>query len=110
MTSSRSRSTANTSSRRCAARSRRASTADVSRIAAGKLTLDRRPVDLKAIIEAALDAIRGPAEARGVQLETRLEVAHAQADADPARLQQILWNLLSNAVKFSAEGGRVVVR
>jgi len=83
---------------------------DVSRIAAGKLVLDLRPVNPKALVEAALDAIRGAAEAKQVRLEAQFEFSEGQVRGDPVRLQQIVWNLLSNAVKFSAQGGRVVVR
>ena len=83
---------------------------DVSRIAAGKLVLDLRPVNPKALVEAALDAIRGAAEAKQVRLEAQFEFSEGQVRGDPVRLQQVVWNLLSNAVKFSAQGGHVVVR
>jgi signal transduction histidine kinase len=83
---------------------------DVSRIAAGKLVLDLRPVNPKPLVEAALDAVRGAAEAKQVRLEAEFEFSEGQVRGDPARLQQIVWNLLSNAVKFSSPGGRVLVR
>ena len=82
---------------------------DVSRIAAGKLVLDPRPVNPTPVVEAALDAVRGAAEAKQIRLEAELELTEGQVRGDPARLQQIVWNLLSNAVKFSTQGGRVVV-
>ena len=83
---------------------------DVSRIAAGKLVLDLRPVNPKPLVEAALEAIRGAAEAKQVRLEAQFEFSEGQVRGDPIRLQQVVWNLLSNAVKFSAQGGHVVVR
>jgi len=83
---------------------------DVSRIAAGKLVLDLRPTNPTPVVEAALDAVRGAAEAKQVRLEAEFELTEGQVRGDPARLQQIVWNLLSNAVKFSTEGGRVVAR
>ncbi|HSV06043.1 MAG TPA: response regulator [Candidatus Binatus sp.] len=83
---------------------------DVSRIAAGKVVLDLRPVDPRPVVEAALDAARGAAEAKQVRLEPEFEFTEGQIRCDAARLQQIVWNLVSNAVKFSAQGGRVVVR
>ena len=83
---------------------------DVSRIVSGKLVLDVGPVNLTDVAEAALDAVRGAAEAKGVRLEQVLELTGNQVEGDPARLQQVVWNLLSNAVKFSAAGGRIVLR
>jgi signal transduction histidine kinase len=84
---------------------------DVSRIIAGKLRLDVRPVDLVSVIEAALDAVRPAAEGRAVRLETVLDPKAGPISGDPQRLQQVLWNLLSNAIKFVAgQTGRVHVR
>src|SRR5919198_1490095 len=78
---------------------------DMSRITAGKLVLDARPVDLVVVAEAALDAVRAEAEAKEVRLERDFGLGGARVQGDPARLQQIIWNLLSNAVKFSPRGG-----
>ena len=83
---------------------------DVSRITAGKLVLDARPIDLAAVAEAALDAVRADAEAKEVRIEQVFELGGGRVQGDPARLQQVMWNLLSNAVKFSSRGGRVVLR
>ncbi len=83
---------------------------DMSRITAGKLVIDARPVDLTAVVEAALDAVRADAEAKEVRLERVFELGAEPVQGDPARLQQIMWNLLSNAVKFSPRGGRVLLR
>ena len=83
---------------------------DMSRITAGKLVLDARPVDLAAVAEAALDAVRADAEAKEVRVERVSELGAEPVQGDPARLQQIMWNLLSNAVKFSPRGGRVLLR
>ena len=82
---------------------------DVSRITAGKLTLQRVPVDLPTVIEAAVDAARAAAAAKSVALATQIEPGVGPVLGDAARLQQIVWNLLSNAVKFSEAGGRVTV-
>src|SRR5205807_4143900 len=83
---------------------------DVSRIVTGKLVLELGPVDLADVCEAALDAVRVAAEAKGVELESVFDPIGDQVEGDPARLQQVVWNLLSNAVKFSPPGGRVVLR
>jgi signal transduction histidine kinase/ActR/RegA family two-component response regulator len=83
---------------------------DVSRIITGKLRLKLRRVELKQIIEAATDAVRPAADAKGIRLEFRLDPGVPLVFGDPDRLQQIVWNLLSNAVKFTPGEGRVEVR
>ncbi len=82
---------------------------DVSRIVTGKLRLDVRPVDLGGVIDAAVDAVRPAADARGIQIETILDPRAGAVSGDPNRLQQIIWNLVSNAVKFTGKGGLVQV-
>jgi len=83
---------------------------DVSRIISGKLSLDVRPLDLRTIIEAAMDTVRPAAEAKGITLRTEFEEGPGPISGDPNRLQQVIWNLLSNAVKFTPKGGDVSVQ
>jgi PAS domain S-box-containing protein len=81
---------------------------DVSRIVTGKLRLELRPVELGPVVDAALDAVRPAAEAKGVYLTfERAMPATVLGDAD--RLQQVVWNLLVNAIKFTPPEGRVTV-
>ncbi|HYO90879.1 MAG TPA: response regulator, partial [Pyrinomonadaceae bacterium] len=82
---------------------------DISRIVTGKLQFEREPVDLKAVVRAALDTMRGQADQRGVSLATNLPPASLVVQGSPVRLQQVVLNLLSNAIKFTDAGGRVVV-
>jgi PAS domain S-box-containing protein len=82
---------------------------DVSRIVSGKLRLDLRTVDLPPIVEAAIEACRPAADAKGVQLDRFLDASAGPVDGDPDRLQQVVWNLISNAVKFTPRGGRAEV-
>lgn len=93
---------------------------DISRILRGKLSLNVLPVDLSAVISAALETVHLAAEAKGIDL--RFEVSERvdeypsthlpiiQVLGDAGRLQQVIWNLLSNAVKFTPHGGRVEVK
>src|ERR671926_240302 len=83
---------------------------DVSRIVTGKLRIDVRPVDTNTFIEAAVEALRPAAEAKGVRLQKVLDTGTVTVSGDPVRLQQVVWNLLSNAIKFTPRGGRVQVR
>ena len=80
---------------------------DVSRIVTGKMRLSVRGVELPAVVEAALDAIRPAATAKDIRLSSVLDPAAGPVIGDPDRLQQVVWNLLSNAIKFTPRGGRV---
>ena len=82
---------------------------DVSRVMTGKLRLDERPVDLQAVILAAVDALKPAVRAREIELGVSLSPVFGDIIGDPDRLQQVVWNLLSNAVKFTPPHGRVEV-
>ncbi|MCU0680839.1 MAG: response regulator [Polyangiaceae bacterium] len=83
---------------------------DISRITSGKLRLQLRPVDLREVVEAALDVVRPAADAKGIRLQATFDASAGPLVGDPDRLQQIIWNFLTNAVKFTPKGGRVWVR
>jgi CheY-like chemotaxis protein len=83
---------------------------DVSRIMTGKLLLDVRPIELGAVIEAALEAVRPATDAKNIHLETLLDPTVGVVSGDSNRLQQVVWNVLSNAIKFTPTGGHVYVR
>lgn len=80
---------------------------DVSRVMGGKLRLDIQPVDVGEIVREAVETVRPAAHAKGIRIDVRVDPAASLVDADPERLQQIVWNLLSNAVKFTPADGRV---
>ncbi len=82
---------------------------DVSRIVAGKLTIDAEPVDLSRVAEAALEGMRESAREKGVLLSCAPGPSGAWVRGDAARLQQCLANLIDNAVKFTPAGKRVHV-
>jgi signal transduction histidine kinase/ActR/RegA family two-component response regulator len=83
---------------------------DVSRIITGKLRLDVAPLEPAVVVEAALDAVRPAADAKGIHLQPLLDPRAGPVSGDADRLQQVVWNLLSNAIKFTPRGGRVQVR
>jgi PAS domain S-box-containing protein len=83
---------------------------DVSRVITGKLQLNLGPVDLVAVVDAALDAVRPALEAKAINIETIIDAGLRIVPGDPDRLQQVVWNLLSNAVKFTPTEGKVEVR
>jgi signal transduction histidine kinase/DNA-binding response OmpR family regulator len=82
---------------------------DMSRITSGKLRLDVQTVLPISFIEAAIDAVRPAAQAKGIRLETVIDPLAGPVSGDPNRLQQVVWNLLSNAIKFTSKGGKVQI-
>jgi PAS domain S-box-containing protein len=83
---------------------------DTSRIISGKLHVERRGMDLLAVIEAGLEAVGPAILQKRLQLEVHLPDTPVWIQGDPQRLQQVIWNLASNAAKFTPDGGRVEVR
>lgn len=82
---------------------------DVSRIITGKLQIEQRPVQLSAVIEAAIEAVRPAFESKQVRFELDAKPPSSLVLGDANRLQQIFWNLFSNAVKFTPQDGEVRV-
>ncbi|MGE4056707.1 MAG: ATP-binding protein, partial [Vicinamibacterales bacterium] len=82
---------------------------DVSRIIAGKLEIVRRPVLMPQMIEAVLTSIAPAAEAKQIEVTTRVPADLPPIDGDPKRLHQVFANIVSNAVKFTPDRGRVEI-
>ncbi len=82
---------------------------DVSRITTGKMRLDRRPADIRRVVEAAIETVRPSAEAKAIDLHFDDGPGIELLKIDPDRIQQVAWNLLSNAIKFTPLRGRVDV-
>jgi len=80
---------------------------DIARITSGKLALDSSPIDLRLVVQGAIDGVQLSADAKNIKIVSQLSSAAVLGDA--ARLQQVVWNLLSNAIKFTPAGGRVEV-
>jgi signal transduction histidine kinase/ActR/RegA family two-component response regulator len=82
---------------------------DVSRVIAGELRLELRPVQLAPVIEAAVDAVHDAAADKSIRIDTVLGPGSVAVCGDRRRLQQVVWNLVSNAVTFTPNGGRATI-
>jgi PAS domain S-box-containing protein len=82
---------------------------DMSRIVSGKLRLSIEKVELRALLEDAVESVERAAVEKNVAIQCELAASSIVA-GDPSRIQQIVWNLLWNAIKFTPAGGRVLVR
>lgn len=80
---------------------------DVSAIEAGRLSLERRPVDPVLVAAQAMQLFEPMAEEQGITLDLDLPEYLPRIHADSERLLQALGNLLGNALKFTPSGGHV---
>ncbi|PSB40740.1 hybrid sensor histidine kinase/response regulator, partial [filamentous cyanobacterium Phorm 6] len=83
---------------------------DVSRILRGKLNFNLYPIQLKNVIEMAIDSLKPLAETKSIVIVFQADSNVGKVIGDSDRLQQVVWNLLSNAIKFTPDGGKVDVR
>ena len=80
---------------------------DVARAAAGKMALNRQPIDLGDVAGACVRSLRESGRTREHRVTFRAE--SVIVNADPTRLAQIITNVLDNAIKFTPSGGSVDV-
>lgn len=83
---------------------------DLSRVRAGKLALNRSIIDVVAIANSILEVLAPVASSAGLELRGEFDVHQAiHLNADPLRIEQVIWNLLNNGIKFTPEGGSVTL-
>jgi PAS domain S-box-containing protein len=80
---------------------------DLSKIEAGKMTLDLEPVQISSMFANSLSIIREKAAARNIHLTMDAPESLGAIRSDARKVKQIVYNLLSNAVKFTSERGEV---
>jgi signal transduction histidine kinase/ActR/RegA family two-component response regulator len=83
---------------------------DLSRLRSGKLELNRETVSPVVSIENAIETVRIDADSKEIEIQVIARDEPLFVQADPVRLEQIIWYLLNNSVKFTPRGGRIEVR
>jgi len=83
---------------------------DITRIGRGTLRLEPRTFDAHDAVRQAVHICSGEIEQGRIALLSELTASEHFVEADPARLQQIIWNLIKNATKFTPPGGSIAVR
>ena len=82
---------------------------DLSRIEAGKLTLQPATIELRALVDEAVDLMAAIGRDKPLALSCTVDAAlPAHVQGDPLRLRQLLVNLLHNAIKFTERGSVAV--
>lgn len=82
---------------------------DLTRVAHGKISLDRKPVKVHEILKEALNTVQEEVRAKRLLVQCHFQAKQSTVQGDPVRLQQIFWNVIKNAVKFTPEDGRIEV-
>ena len=82
---------------------------DMTRLEAGRLTVDPKPVQIGDLVQHAATELRPLADAARVALHVHLADDLPLVDADPHRVRQLLSNLVGNAIKFTPNGGNITI-
>src|SRR4029078_8860483 len=83
---------------------------DLSKVEAGKMTLDLEPVAIASLFVNSRSVVREKAASHHIRLNIEAPEELGSIQADARKVKQIVYNLLSNAVKFTHEGGQVTLR
>ena len=80
---------------------------DVSRITMGKLNLHKEPVELRDVLQHAVETARPIIELGRHNLTLQLPESALYVSGDAVRLAQVVCNLLTNAAKYTDDGGHI---
>jgi len=83
---------------------------DLSKIEAGKMTLELEKTEIPLLFERSLSIVKEKALRHNIKLKLDIEEDVRQIYVDTRKMKQIIYNLLSNAVKFTPDGGRIYIK
>ena len=82
---------------------------DVSRAAQGKITIEKKPVDMTEVVQRALETATPSIEANNHRVALDLTAKALHVEGDFCRLTQLITNLLNNAARYTPHGGSITV-
>jgi signal transduction histidine kinase len=82
---------------------------ELTRLEAGDIQWSIQRVSLDELVAETVEAMRAQAAAKGIAVETRVQSDLAAAEANPEKLQRVLFNLIQNAIRHTPEDGSVTV-
>ena len=82
---------------------------EVSRVSRGHIELQREPLPLVQVVDAALEAAREAMAQAGHRLDVQRPGTDVWVEGDPVRLTQVLVNLLNNAARYTEAGGKITL-
>ncbi|MCZ6543308.1 MAG: ATP-binding protein [Planctomycetota bacterium] len=82
---------------------------NISRIEAGIVQIERENVDLRSLIDRAIDTLEPQAKEKEISLHTKVAEVDLTVEGDADMLFQVVLNLISNSVKYTPAGGRITV-
>jgi PAS domain S-box-containing protein len=85
---------------------------DISKIEAGKETLQLTPVDISGLLENSIVMIKGKATKQNIEIDIQIpkNLNNFQILIDQRKIKQVMYNLLSNAIKFTPDEGRITIK
>lgn len=83
---------------------------ELSRLEAGDISWSLERVPLGELVSETVEAMRVQADAKGIAVLTEVPDALSPAQANPEKLQRVLFNLIQNAIRHTPADGSVVVR
>lgn len=83
---------------------------DMSRLRTGKLSITRKPLDLKEVVQRICHTMQDEALRKDIDFRLSVPDDPVSVNADLTRIEQIVWNLISNALKFTDDDGKIAVQ
>jgi two-component system phosphate regulon sensor histidine kinase PhoR len=82
----------------------------LSRIEAGRLELEIRPIRVEALVNGCVETSRFNANARGLEIRVDLQENAPAVRGDGSQLGEVLQNLLDNALQYTPSGGQIEIK